>query len=336
MKIKQRMLGLVLGGMALTLLTQCLSEEGFYTNVLRSDVYTQLYATHDYDFLWVMDNSGSMTPRRNYVRDNMQNFINILNGRKAVNFQMAITDTDFFSHSGNLIQGAGGIEVVKSATSANPVADMASIINNVSDSMTSFWEQGLESSYQAVNIHRSKFSRPGVPLVIIVLTDEDDWSCKDNCFGVEPENNPNWIRWEDSRYIDFFKNVKASENTHVEFFPIVGLSSGVCTVASYGVHYEAVMTGVAGFGISGSICSSELPSSFAGVAHILADRGIRFPLSSQASGSGINVYVNSILVPYSADNGWIYEAATNSIVFTGNAVPSNGATIEVTYNQQTN
>lgn len=332
----QRLMTTILSGIALMVLTHCKSEEGFYTNVLRSDVYTQLYAVHDYDFLWVFDNSGSMASRRAYVRDNMQNFINILNGRKAVNFQMAVTDTDFFTHAGNLVAGTGGITVVKSATSSNPVLEMAGIINNVTDSMTSFWEQGLESAYQAVAVHKSEFSRPGVPLVVIILSDENDFSCKDNCFGVEPENNPNWVPWDVSRYIDYFKNVKASENSHAEIFPIVGMGSGSCTVASYGARYEQVMNGVGGYGISGSICASELPAAYANIAKVLADRGIRFPLSSAASGSGITVFVNSIVVPYSADNGWIYEAETNSIVFTGNAVPTNGATIEVTYNQATN
>lgn len=321
---------LVLG---VILLTSCREDENFYTNVLRSDVFTQLYAVHDYDFLWVMDNSGSMAPRRQYVRDNMQSFINVLSSRKAVDYQMAATDTDFFTRTGDLITSGSGVKVVKSLAMANPVAAMAGIIDAVTDSGTSFWEQGLESAYQAVFKHKSEFSRSGVPLVLIVFSDEDDFSCADNCFGVEPEHNANWVPFQLSRYTNYFKNIKAAENSEVIVFPIVGQSNSTCSVASLGTRYESVASQVAGLSVSGSICLNDLPMSLDTIARTLADRGIRFPLTTQSSGQGIHVFVDGQSIPLSEDNGFVYEAATNSIVFTGSAVPANGSTIEVNYRQ---
>jgi len=334
MKLQTTIRNLMLVTVALVTV-QCGQKETFYSNILRNDVFYQLYDNHAYDFLWVFDNSGSMTNRRVYVRDNMQNFVNILNSRKAIDFQMAVTTTDMFTNAGNLVKGVNNLEVAKS-TSVSVVGDMASIIDNVVDSPTSFWEQGLESAYQAMYKHKAKFSRPGVPLVMIVLTDENDYSCAENCYGVEPENNPNWIPFDMNRYINYFQNVKASEDAEVHFFPIVGLQSSICTVASLGARYLELATALGGLSEEGSICSSQLQDAYEGIARILADRGIRFQLSSQASGKGINVYVDSKLVPYSADNGFVYESETNSIVFTGNAVPSNGSIIEVAYNEKAN
>jgi hypothetical protein len=69
------------------------------------------------------------------------------------------------------------------------------------------------------------------------------------------------------------------------------------------------------------------------IAHTLADRGIRFPLTTPSSGQGIHVFVDGQSIPLSEDNGFVYEASTNSIVFTGSAVPANGSTIEVNYRQ---
>lgn len=323
-------------GIVLFSAVRCAQESTFYSNVQRSEVFTQLYATHDYDFLWVLDNSGSMTARRQYVRDNMQNFINIMNSRKAVNFQMAVTTTDYFTTAGALIQNTSGLKVVKSATSANPVADMASIINAVVDTGTSFWEQGLESAYQSVNLYRSQFSRSGIPLVLIFVTDENDYSCQDNCFGVEPENNPNWTAFPTSRYVNYFRSVKAAENATVEVFPVVGKSSAACSVASFGARYDEVVAGIGGVSTSGSICLEDLAASFNSIASTLADRGIRFPLSVPADMARMRVLVNGQEVPFSEDNGWVFEGATNSIVFTGNQVPANGATILVTYTENTN
>lgn len=314
--------------------TQCRQDDGFYSNVLRSDVFFQTYLDHKYDFLWVFDNSGSMQSRRDFVKDNMQTFLNILNSRKAIDFQMAVVTTDLFNDNGALVQSPGGMKVVKSAESANPVADMASIINNISDSPTSFWEQGLENAYQAIFQHRAEFSREGVPLVVIFLTDEEDWSCKDDCIGVEPENNPDWKAWPMSRYIDFFKNVKKAENTDIHVFPIVGVDAELCDVASLGTRYMQLEAALTDISVSGSICNSDLRTSYENIAHTIADRGVRFLLSSKSSDRGINVFVNGELVPYSAEN-YVFEQESNSIIFTG-AIPKNGAIVEVTYAQQVN
>ncbi len=320
----------------------CKSEEAFYSNILRSDVFYQLYDDTSFDFLWVMDNSGSMKAHRDFVRDNLSTFVNILTSRKAVDYQMSVVDTDLFSHNGQLVTGAGGITVVKSTASANPIADFASIINNVSDSPTSFWEQGLESAYQAIYQHKAEFSRPGVPLVVVMLTDEQDWSCADQCFGVEPENNTNWIPFPVSRYVDYFKNVKKAEDTDLHVFPIVGIENHPCVVASYGTRYAEVAAGIdsdpdgdkGSVGDTRSICSSEIRESYENIARIIADRGAVFQLSSAASGSGINIFVDGVLVPFSPEN-YVFEAETNSIVFTG-AVPKKGSIIEVTYAEKVN
>jgi len=325
--------GLLLVSLVLGL-TQCRQEDSFYANVLRSDVFFQAYDDHKYDFLWVFDNSGSMRPRRDFVKDHMQTFMNILNSRKAIDFQMAAVTTDFFTEGGDLVSSPTGLRVVKSAESTDPVADMASIINNIVDSPTSFWEQGLESAYQAVFQHKAEFSREGVPLVIIFLTDEEDFSCKDDCFGVEPENNLNWKPWPVSRYVDYFKDVKVAENTDTHVFPIVGTDAALCDVASLGNRYMALEEALDGISVSGSICNSDLQTSYENIARIIADRGVRFALSSQASGKGIKVFVNQELVPFSPEN-YIYNVEDNSITFTG-AIPKNGAVLEVTYLQESN
>lgn len=320
------------------LITNCKETTSFYANTLRSDVFVQTYDENRYDFLWVFDNSGSMTDRRAFVKDNLQGFLNILNSRKAIDYQMAITTTDMFTDQGNLIKSPGGMSIIKSSSS-NPVADFAAIINNVQDSATSFWEQGLESSYQAMYKHGAEFSRKGVPLVLVYLTDSDDWSCKDNCYGVEPEHNTNWIQWDISRYINYFKNVKLAENSDVFMFPITGLNTTDCAVEFAGSRYMALTDSLKGDnlkypGKSASICNSVLAQSYNGIAQAIADRANKFKLANEASGNGINVFVDGVLIPFSPEN-YIFEKDTNSIIFTG-AAPKKDSIIEITYAQLTN
>lgn len=320
------------------MLANCRETTKFYANTLRSDVFVQTYEENRYDFLWVFDNSGSMKERRDFVKDNLQGFLNVLNSRKAIDYQMAITTTDMFTDQGKLITNpAGTVKVIKSSSS-NPVADFASVINNVQDSATSFWEQGLESSYQAVYQHGSEFMREGVPLVIVYLTDSEDWSCKDDCYGVEPEHNTNWKQWEMDRYITYFKNVKLAENTDVFVFPIIGMNTDDCSVEFAGNRYKTLTDALKGDNLKysgkyASICNSVLKTSYNGIAQAIADRANKFPLGNKASGQGIAVYVDGTLIPYSPEN-YLFEESTNSIVFTG-AAPKKDAIIEVTYSQLT-
>lgn len=322
---------------ALLVLFGCAEKDAFFSNTLASDVYVQLYAIHSYDFLWVLDNSPSMAPKNQYLQDNMQNFVNIMNSRKAVDYQMAVTNVDYFSNPGGLIAGTNGVTVVKSATSANPVADFQSIVSNIKSTGTAFWEQGLIQSYLAIQNSGSTFMRNGVPFVVIYLSDDDDWSCKQmmngqtSCSGIQPENNPDIMLYPTTYFINFFQNLKAGQNTTTTLFPITGTSDADCTVERVGLRYRFVAGQVGGDTSSGGLCPDQIGNSLNNIAQTLADRGIRFPLSQQTNGQNIEVLVNSQLVPYSQTNGYYYDPTTNSVIFTGNAVPTEGATVQILY-----
>jgi len=327
MKIKTALLA----SLALLILSSCKEGASFYTNSLRSQFFVQPNTNSNYDFLWVMDNSGSMKPRRDYIRDNIDMFLTTLNSRKAINYQMAVTTTDAFRDAGALVKTASGLELVKS-NSSNPVADFAEVVNSIKDSNTSFWEQGLESSYQAVFKYGNKFSRSGVPLIVIYVTDEDDYSCKESCWGNEPENNTGWKSFDSARYIDFFKKVKQSEGSEAVLFPIVGISPEKCTVPSLGKRYQEVAAAVGLYGTSGSICDLDLEESYNNIAKVIADRDNVFVLDTPASGKDIKVYVDSeIIDPVQAN--FSFDPDLNAIVFNGK-LPKAGSLIEVLFEEK--
>lgn len=312
-------------------LSGCKETSRFYTNAFRADIHVQLYDEHQYDFLWCLDSSNSMASRRAFIRDNIQRFIGIMSTRKAVDYQMSVVTTDVFQDGGALIASPVGKTVVKSSD-IDPLGDFASIIENIKGSKSDFWEQCLESVYQAIYQHRDDFSRKGVPLVVVIVSDEDDWSCKDDCYGVQPENNTNWKPWGLERYIQYFSNVKAIENSDITLFPIVGMDQNDCMVPSLGGRYMAVADALGGMSKSGSICQSKFKESYEAIAKIIADKGIRFPLDRPSDGKGISVFVDRVFVPYGED-GWMFEPKTNSIVFM-NRIPSKNAIVEITYNEK--
>jgi hypothetical protein len=311
----------------------CKEDTAFFPSIHRSDMFVQEYVDSRYDFLWVIDNSGTMAPRRQLIRDNMQGFLQILNSRKAIDFQMAVTTGDYISHNGDLVQTESGLKVVKSATSTNPVSEFAALVDAVVDSPNSFWQQGLEAAYQAISRNKSLFSREGAPLIVVFVTDADDYSCQTNCFGREPIRNPDTRIYPIDRYATYFKNLKKGENSDTYLFPIIPLDSTTCSVETAGYRYIQVMKYLGNFGTSGSVCAQNIHDSYNAIARIIADRGNVFKLSAKASGYGIKVYVNGGLVESKPEN-YIYDSSLNAIIFTGYA-PTSGSMIQVSYSQNT-
>ncbi|MFM8269798.1 MAG: hypothetical protein ACKN9V_06370 [Pseudomonadota bacterium] len=323
---------LTLGLVSLSvLLTSCKESSTFYTNSLMVESFIQPKAESSYDFLWVLDNSGSMKPRRDYLNNNLDVFLDILNSRKAINYQMAVVTTDAFRDNGALVKAVSGIEVVKTEASSNPSSDFKELVNSITDSSTSFWEQGLENSYQAILKNGTKFSRTGVPLVVVYLTDEEDYSCESSCWGSEPENNTTWKEFDIARYLDFFKTYKKSESSEVVMFPIVGISQDKCTVPSLGNRYITVTESLEAFGKAGSICDSDLAESYNNIARIIADRGNVFRLSSPAIPQTVNVYVDKIFQDPEVAQ-YSFDSVQNAVVFNGK-LPSAGSKIDIVYQE---
>ena len=329
--LRKTLLKNLLLAVVVVLATHCNEEDAFYSNVLRSDVFYQTRNDSKYDFLFVMDNSASMSTRNSIVNQNMNAFVNVLNSRKAIDFQLAITDVDFISHHGNLITTPGGLQVIKSATSANVVNDFSALVGSITDSLTSFWEQGLESAYQALKNSGSIFMRDGVPLVIVFITDEDDYSCQSGCTGIEPEDNSGFVAYDTARYTSYFESIKAPQNTDVYLFPVVGINYTNCPLATVGTRYIDVAQTVGGLSASGSICDADLPNSFQNIARVIADLGTVFALSNHSTGINMRVFVDSVEVPNTPDN-FVFDQPSNSLIFK-NYVPKTGSIIEVTYNQ---
>src|SRR5690606_16531039 len=129
------------------------------------------------DFLWVIDNSGSMSNIRTYMSENLTSFVNTLENRRSLDWQMAVTITDNFVQAGNLISASDGTRVV-SRSMANASSVWASLISRIGNTSRSGWEQGLESGRSDLDRYGVEFSRPNVPLIVTYITDEQDYSCE--------------------------------------------------------------------------------------------------------------------------------------------------------------
>jgi hypothetical protein len=224
-------------------------------------VFTGLaHADTRYNFLLVVDNSGSMLKQRKLVDQHFGEFVARLKKNGISHFQMGITTTDFFAHGGQLKTLSGDYLVTSELS--DPAKRFSELLALVEESATSFWEQGLEASLATIQTYPNSFLVPNEPLVVIYISDEEDYSCAGDCFGVEPENNKNWKPFPVERYINFFNGLKKDKNIEVSIFPIVGLLEGNCSVSSYGTRYLKLRANMQlGTGIPGSICESDVVES---------------------------------------------------------------------------
>jgi hypothetical protein len=218
--------------------------------------------------LFVVDNSGSMKHAREGLAKNAKAFVDLLRHHGVRSLRMGVTSTDVFTHAGALAATSAGLKIIDE-TVADPAAELAKLANAVEDTSTSFWEQGLEASYLALNGEAAALLRDGEPLAVVYISDEDDYSCEKECFGSEPENNPNWKAYPLDRYRLFFSTLGAKRRIEARLFPIVGVLEGSCTVASYGIRYVK-MASVFG-GSSGSVCPADFDHSFLKAAEKMAD-----------------------------------------------------------------
>lgn len=225
-------------------------------------------------FLFIIDNSGSLIEARTQLINKIGEFISILKSEQEKPFQMVLTTTDMFYFQGNPLKSASGMNVVKS-DSLDPEKDFIemaaeAITHPDPQQDTSFWEQGLEASFQCVYKFPDLLQIKDSTLNLVYITNSEDYSCKDECWGVEPENNVNWKPWEMIRYVNYFKSLERPElNIKVSVFPMVGTSTSPCAFESVGSKYLTLQSEI-GRGAVGSICRSEFEQKLLDIAHLVA------------------------------------------------------------------
>jgi len=307
--------------------------EGFVTENFTQDQFTE-----QYDFLWVIDNSGSMSNIRNFMSQNLTDFVTTLESRRSLDWQMAVTITDNVDYQGDLVSGAGGVRVVN-RLSSNPEAEWSSIINNIGGTSHSGWEQGLESGRSAIENYGNEFNRPNIPLVVVYISDEEDYSCESDCnnFSGLPENQTGWTAYDTNRYVSHFQQLEGAVGSQVIVYPMVhlaplGLPDSCDDDYGYqGSRYMQVQSDM-GTGESLSLCESDLAASFNRVAQLTANRGVCFQLAySAVSLLEMIVKVDGNGVAASASEGYEYDGAERSVCFNGSYVPQNGSQVEITY-----
>ena len=257
------------------------------------------------DVLWVIDNSGSMNQFQTNLSTNISSFMTAFAATGA-DYNMAVITTDRWTFS-----------TILTPTTPNVEQELSNLV--MTGIMGSGMEKGIEMSFRSLGSATAagpggSFFRQDATLIVIYVSDEQDWS------------SPDW-----SHYINFFDNVKPPG----QFVPY-GVISDVPGGCQYTMSNGMQRTLQPGYGYWDlidyyggawySICATDWGVQLQDLAGEVTGRRM-FQLDElDPIKETIEVTVNGQVT-----TDWEYDETTNSVIFADGHVPEEGQTIEINY-----
>jgi len=251
------------------------------------------------DVLWIIDNSGSMSPHQTNLSSNIGSFMSAFIATGA-DYRMAVITTDRWTFS-----------TIVDPSHPDPESELASLV--MTGIMGSGMEKGIEMAYQSLNNSSAAgpggtFFREDAKLVVIFVSDEPDWS-------------GSW-----SGYLPFFDTIKPPG----DFIPygVIGDPPSGCgssyPFASYGAGYWDLIDHYGGSWYS--ICAADWGVQLQDLAGEVTGRRSFVLDEDDPIIDTIEVTVNGQLT-----TEWEYDEITNSVIFAEGHVPDEGQTINIDY-----
>lgn len=263
------------------------------------------------DFLWVMDNSGTMSEEQEVVVAGLGVFIDVLDGFGA-DWQVGVTTTDIVSENAGHLTSAPltplDADIETAFATALQVGTTGSVTEAGLQAMVLATSEPLRSGANA------GFLREGSGFSVVVVADEDDHS-------------PGQVA-DYQAHLDTLKGPNGSRLSAV----VGDLPAGCATpyaAADPGERYRQLATDTAGY--QDTICRRDFTSTMGGLA--LNGLGLTdtFPLAIVPELTNLTVTVDGVQMYQRVENGWQYDPGQNAIIFDGYAIPGPNAEIVVEY-----
>lgn len=317
------------------------------------------------DVMWVVDQSGSMASSQQNLANNFPSFINNFTS-KGYDFQIAVTTTDAFLSlpawtpyynqmpTPSYYWGRPQAEKAwwRNGTVGSPSG--FSIINMITPNLVDVFidnalqgtnGHGDERSFQSMRAAlespgNAGFARPGGFLAVILLTDEDDFSHN----GTGATTSYTGALHPVADYVSFLDGFTGSSGASRKYsVNTISVNSQACLDSIFnGAQKIGVRVGQladATGGIKGNLCGN-FATELDLIAKSIVELSTQFYLNGDPVASSIRVFVDGVEVPNLDNNpagngGWSYNEPANSVMFHGNYIPPQSASINITFDPET-
>lgn len=287
------------------------------------------------DFVWVVDDSGSMSGEQAQVQSAASSFFSALTAKK-IDYRIGVITTAM-----STLKTTGGTDWVTKNTANGQSVFASNVIvgtGNSTESAIYFAEQGLNNG--------TLTPRSGSKLYFIFVSDEgDNYQCRAGGSNLTPAAPTLWNPCQGGTAFNTSNNIFTQNGYKV--YGILGVDAatgneGKCTGAgqtsaaddnNQWPAYQQLITATGGS--MASICATEFSSTMTSIVSQAAGSASPYKLTKTPISSTIVVKVKDVQVANSASNGWVYDPTANAISFAGAATPAAGDAVTVTYEYNT-
>ncbi|MDZ4676203.1 MAG: hypothetical protein SGI74_01730 [Oligoflexia bacterium] len=335
---------------AVTVLTGCGKENPSFSILPEGDSFKQSRGifNNQLDILWVIDNSGSMSPYQQNLVNNFNSFI--ANFRtKGYDFKISVTTTQAYlanqAHQNNQLiakfrdgtdqTSHTGIFTILPTT---PNMNNVFVVNATQGTSGTGDERAFESFKETLNSPTNAgFLRSQSFLAVIILSDEDDFSGVTRCQGCGASRSYSASSLDSvNSYVSYLDTLTRSTAPMRRYnVSNISVTTASCqqqyasTGSIMGTRYMELTA--ATDGVSGSLCDSSYAGTLDAIQAKITELSTQFYLERIPQVDTIRVKVNGVNIAQNATNGWVYNSGPNSIVFRGSAIPPQDSTIEINY-----
>ena len=313
---------LFLGLGVLMLFQNCAPNTGFILDqeeVKFSQSQSVVISQKPIDILWVIDNSGSMGPKQESLKENFRSFIQEFE-RKGIDYQMAVTNTEAYTQSGDelLFKDGNATESsgVRVMTPQTPNLREVFQTNIKQGARGNQYEKGLKSMKKVLSYGpnlATPFPRREALLVVVLVSDEQDTS---------PMKGTDFPQ---QKYFDFLHDLTNSSGNHLNFMVnIIGFTDACSpetpeleNPGKVAVHGMAMADRTEGY--KGCI-TDDFTGLLEDLSHAIVEKSAVLKLDREPIIETIVVRLNGVPLEMDSENGWTYSGETREILLHGEAL----------------
>ena len=305
------------------------------------------------DILWVVDNSGSMSPLQTNLVSNFNSFISNFQ-TKGYDFKMSVTTSDayladatlsgYVASNAPLAKFRDGLGATHTGifTILPTTPNLSNVfVTNATQGASGAGDERVFSSFRtALNSpSNAGFLRPQSFFAVIILSDEDDFSGNGRCELCAVDHNYAAGTLDPvNSYVSYLDTLTqttgASRRYNVSAITVLDSTcqaSHSAQAPSTIIGQRYIQLAQATSGVTGSICDVSFATALSQIQNQISELSTQFVLGQVPIVSTIVVTVNGNLVPNDGTSGWTFNGAANSIVFHGSAIPPQNAIINVNF-----